>query len=193
MNTLVVVAHPLDNSLCAHLAAQTIAHLKRQGHQVEVKNLYLEAFQPALTQTERQSYYQPEFDDSLLAQDIAQLKRAESLVLVFPTWWFGFPAILKGWFDRVWAPGHAYDHASDLGAIQPRLQHLKEMKVVTTLGSPWWVDRLVMFRPVRRILKTALLGACAAKCRFSMLSLYQSEKVDKQRIEAFVKKICQRF
>lgn len=193
MNTLVVIAHPLQNSLCAYLASQTIQHLKHQGHQVEVKDLYQEAFQPALTQTERQSYYQSEFDTSVLAQDIAQLKRAELLVLVFPTWWFGFPAILKGWFDRVWAPGHAYDHAADLGAIQPRLQNLKEMKVVTTLGSPWWVDRLIMFRPVRRILKTALLGACAAKCRFSMLSFYQSEKADKQRVEAFVDKIRQRF
>ncbi|WP_102794949.1 NAD(P)H-dependent oxidoreductase [Bowmanella denitrificans] len=193
MTTLVVIAHPLNNSLCAYLAAHTIQHLEGQGHQIEVRDLYQDNFAPALTSCERQSYYQSSFNSAALEADIAQLKRAETLILVFPTWWFGFPAILKGWFDRVWAPGHAYEHASDLGAIQPRLENLKEMKVITTLGSPWWVDRLVMFRPVRRILKTALLGACTMKCRFTMLSFYQSEKADQKRVEAFLKKIRQRF
>ena len=80
-------------------------------------------------------------------------------MLLFPTWWFGFPAMLKGWFDRVWGPGIAYDHASDLGPIKPRLNNLKKVLVVTTLGSPWWVDRLVMWQPVKRVMKMALLDS----------------------------------
>jgi putative NADPH-quinone reductase len=114
-----------------------------------------------------------------------RLLDAEALVLVFPTWWFGFPAILKGWFDRVWAPGIAYDHASDFGPIKPRLHQLRKVCAVTSLGSPWWVDKLVLRQPVRRILKTALLGTCAPACDFRMLSLYNAEKLSAEQVEAF--------
>ena len=111
------------------------------------------------------------------------------MVLVFPTWWFGPPAILKGWLDRVWAPGVAYDHAPDYGPIVPRLSDLREMLVVTSLGSPWRVDRLAMGRPVRRIFKTALVGTWAPQCRFRMLSLYKSEDATRQRVERFWRRI----
>ena len=100
VNCLVVLAHPLENSLCKHLADKTIAHLKQQGYQVTVKDLYAENFNPVLSKSERESYYKDQFDDLQLKSDIDQLKQAESLVLIFPTWWFGFPAILKGWFDQ---------------------------------------------------------------------------------------------
>ncbi|MBY7901165.1 NAD(P)H-dependent oxidoreductase [Vibrio fluvialis] len=156
-------------------------------------NLYESKFSPTLTVHERQSNYQPNFDDSLLEQEILQLKQAESLVLVFPTWWFGFPAILKGWFDRVWSPGYAYNHASDLGAITPCLDNLKEVKVITTLGSPWWVDKFVLLQPVKRVLKIALLGACTKGCKFEMLSFYKSKSASTPRVKSFVQKIMTKF
>ena len=193
MNCLVIIAHPLQNSLCKYLADKTIDHLKKQGYQVTIKDLYVEGFNPVLSRSERESYYLDQFDDSLVTSDIEQLKQAESLVLIFPTWWFGFPAILKGWFDRVWAPGHAYEHASDFGPIKQCLENLKEMKVVTTLGSPWWVDAFVLRQPVKKVLKTALLGACATNCKFKMLSLYNSEKLTKARIDRFVSRIESSF
>jgi putative NADPH-quinone reductase len=143
----------------------------------------------ASTQGERQSYYAPAFDGAAVQSEVAQLLDAEALVLVFPTWWFGFPAILKGWFDRVWAPGVAYDHASDLGPIRPRLHRLRHALAVTSLGSPWWVDRLVLRQPVRRVLKTALLGTCAPACRFEMLSLYQAERLSPAAVERFCARI----
>ncbi|MGL5003077.1 MAG: NAD(P)H-dependent oxidoreductase, partial [Casimicrobium sp.] len=129
------------------------------------------------------------FDRCALENEIAQLQDAETLVLVFPTWWFGMPAILKGWFDRVWAPGVAYDHASDLGAIKPRLDNLRHTLAVTTLGSPWWVDYFVLRRPVRRQLKLALLGTCAPKSTFAMLSLYGSEKLSDRDVAKFRERI----
>ncbi len=193
MNCLVVVAHPLDHSLCSYLAEETVIHLEAKGYKVTVKNLYKENFNPVLTEDERKSYYQRQFDTNLVQSDIAQLKQAESLVLIFPTWWFGFPAILKGWFDRVWAPGHAYEHASDFGPIKQCLDNLKEMKVVTTLGSPWWVDFFVLRKPVKKVLKIALLGACAKNCDFKMLSLYKSESLTSTNIENFVGKIKANF
>lgn len=193
MNCLVVLAHPMRDSLCSYLCEETVRHLAAKGYEITLLNLYDQQFEPELKKEERQSYYQTHFDDSLLKQEIQQLQCAESLVLIFPTWWFGFPAILKGWFDRVWAPGVAYDHASDLGAIQPRLHNLKEVKVITTLGSPWWVDTFILRKPVKKVLKLALLGTCTKGCKFQMLSLYKSEKASKSQVQAFLKKIKTKF
>lgn len=193
MRCLVVLAHPLEDSLCHHLSKETIDHMLSKGYEVTVKDLYKEGFDPVLTKEERSSYYESRFDSSQLQDDIDQLRETESLVLIFPTWWFSFPAILKGWFDRVWAPGYAYDHASDLGAITPCLLHLKEVKVITTLGAPWWVDFFVLRRPVEKVLRLAILGACTKRCSLKMLSLYKSESLDKLKVAGFVKKIRSSF
>jgi len=185
MNCLVVIAHPLRESLCHTLARTAIAALTAAGHELVIEDLYQSRFEPALTADERSSYYRGSFDASAVGAEIERLRAAEALVLVFPTWWFGFPAALKGWFDRVWAPGVAYDHASDLGLIQPRLSKLRHAVAITSLGSPRWVDWLVLRQPVKRILKTAILGTCAPKCRFEMLSLYRAEKLSPTQVEQF--------
>lgn len=189
MNCLIVIAHPLAESLCHSLARTAAETLSAAGHRVEIEDLYQSDFAPALTAPERASYYGPAFDASAVQPRIDALLAAEGLVLVFPTWWFGFAAILKGWFDRVWAPGAAYAHAADLGAIEPRLRNLRRAMAITTLGSPWWVDRLIMHQPVRRVLKTALLGACAPRCRLEMLSLYQAECMADAQIQVFRSRI----
>ncbi len=189
MKCLVLVAHPLKDSLCNALATHAIDSLRSAGHTVQIAHLYDQSFAPALTSQERASYYGAQFDTGRLEAEIAQLIEAEALILVFPTWWFGLPAILKGWFDRVWAPGVAYDHAVGLGAIQPRLTKLRVALAITTLGSPWWVDRLVMWQPIQRQLKVALIGTCAPQCKFQMLSLYRSEKVS----STIFTKFCQRI
>jgi hypothetical protein len=67
------------------------------------------------------------------------------------------------------------------------------MKVLTTLGSPWWVDFFVLRKPVKKVLKIALLGACAKNCRFKMLSLYKSESLTRPKIERFIKKMKANF
>lgn len=189
MKCLVVIAHPAPDSLCRAMADAAIEALTDAGHEVVIEDLYLSDFSPALTLAERQSYYASVFDASAVTGQVERLLSAEALILVFPTWWFGVPAILKGWFDRVWAPGIAYDHADDLGSIRPRLHKLRRAQAITSQGSPWWVDRLVMWQPVKRILGTALLGTCAPACRFEMMSLYKAEKLASREVEAFCSRI----
>ncbi len=189
MKCLIVTTHPLNNSLCKLLGQHVENKLTEIGHEVIIEDLYAENFEPALTALERKSYYGDSYDSSNITEQVSRLQDAEALVLLFPTWWFGFPAMLKGWFDRVWGPGIAYDHASDFGPIKPRLDNLRKVLVVTTLGAPWWVDRLVMWQPVKRIMKLALLGACTKKSKLQFLSLYNSEKLNEKRIAAFKNKI----
>ncbi|MCG8551083.1 MAG: NAD(P)H-dependent oxidoreductase [Desulfobacterales bacterium] len=189
MKCLVVTTHPLSNSLCKLLTDNVVNTLVSMNHDVILEDLYADKFDPVLTPGERQSYYGGSFDASGVADEARRLQDADALVLLFPTWWFSFPAMLKGWFDRVWAPGIAYDHASDFGPITPRLDKLKNVLVVTTLGAPWWVDKLIMWQPVKRVIKIALLQACTKNSSLTYLSLYNSEKLTRQRIKIFRNKI----
>lgn len=100
MKCLFIVAHPIADSLCHSLAQSAIQALTEAAHEVEVEDLYKSEFAPSITVRERQTYYAPAFDASSVQARAERLLAAEALVLVFPTWWFGFPAILKGWFDR---------------------------------------------------------------------------------------------
>ena len=182
MQALVVLAHPLGDSLCAHLAREAIDALRARGAMVDVLDLYAEDFQPALTAAERRLHYAtPEPGPEIVALQ-QRLANADTLVLVFPTWWFSMPAILKGWFDRVWAPKFAFEHGTP---IRPLLTGLKSCLVVTTLGSPWWIDRIVMRQPVKRVLKLGLVFACAPQARFDMLSFHAAETADKRQVERF--------
>lgn len=189
MKCLIVAAHPLPDSLCMALTNRVAERLQADGHTVVLEDLYAEDFAPALTAGERESYYSPSYNVSQVEAQVERLLVAEAIVLVFPTWWFGFPAVMKGWFDRVWVPGTAYDHAQDFGPISPRLKELKRMLVITTLGAPWWVDWIVMRQPVKKIVKIALLSTCAPDCRFAMLSLYKSENLNPDKVERFVNRI----
>jgi NAD(P)H dehydrogenase (quinone) len=183
MRALVVLAHPLSDSLCAHLARDAIDALRARGATVDVLDLYAENFQPSLTPGERRLHYgTPEPGPEIVALQ-QRLAAADTLVLVFPTWWFSMPAILKGWFDRVWAPKFAFEHGTP---IKPLLTGLKSCLVVTTLGSPWWIDRIVMRQPVKRVLKTGLVFACAPQAKFDMLSFHAAETADAGRVERFV-------
>lgn len=185
MNCLVVLSHPLPESLNRHFADIAMRELAAAGHKVTLLDLYQSEFDPRLTPAERGSYYAEHFDAAALGRHAAALHEAEVLVLVFPTWWFGLPAMLKGWVDRVFAPGIAFDHGSDFGPIKPLLYKLRHVVAITTLGSPWWVDRLVMRRPVRRILKWGLFKACAPKASFAMLPFYAAEKPQPARVTRF--------
>jgi len=189
MKCLVVTTHPLSKSLCGALTEHVVNKLTSMNHEVVLEDLYAVNFDPLLTAAERESYYTGTYDASNIPDQVDRLQEAEALILLFPTWWFSFPAMLKGWFDRVWGPGIAYDHASDLGPIKPRLDNLRKVLVITTLGAPWWVDRLIMWRPVKRVVKIALLGACARKSTLNYLSLYKSEKLSNENVAGFKHKI----
>lgn len=189
MRSLIVLAHPLPDSLSHRFAEIAMRRLVAAGHAASLLDLYAEGFDPRLTAAERSAYYAPVHDHSGIGRHADALRSAELLVLAFPTWWFGPPAMMKGWIDRVFAPGVAFDHGPDFGPIVPRLDGLRGVVAVTTLGSPWWVDRFVMRRPVRRALKTAVTGGCAPRARFVYLPFHSAERPEPSRLARFEDRI----
>jgi putative NADPH-quinone reductase len=185
MRVLVVYAHPLRDSFAAALRDVIVARLREGGHEVDHCDLYAEGFDPVLTPEERRAYNTAQPDLAAVESHVARLRAAEVLVLCFPTWWYGMPAILKGWFDRVWLRGVAFELPAGRGAIRPALHNIKKFAVVTTYGSPWWLVKLVLRDPVRAALIGGLRRLCAKDCRSMFLALYNIDVASRARCEAF--------
>ena len=176
MHILLVLAHPLSESFAAAIARTARDTLEGGGHTVDVLDLYRENFDPRLTASERAGYFDVPYDTSDVAKLVARLKAAEGLIFVFPQWWFDFPAILKGFFDRVFAPGVAFTHDTSGGRILPQLENIKLLWVLTTTGSPWWIVRLYMGDPVRRFMRRTIAKLCSKRLNFRVLSLHDMDR-----------------
>ncbi len=189
MRILLVLAHPLEDSFAASVARQAQETLVAGGHVVDLLDLYREDFDPRLSTAERASYFSDSYDASLTAGLIARLQAADGIVLVFPQWWFNFPAILKGFFDRVFVPGVAFDNDPAGGRIIPRLSNIKLFWALTTTGSPWWVVHLYMGNPVRRLLKRGIAAFCAKGLDFRMLSLHDMDRATVEKRKAHLARV----
>jgi putative NADPH-quinone reductase len=121
---------------------------------------------------------------------VQDLEWAEALVLVFPTWWSGVPAILKGWLDRVFLPGVAFELAKD-GPVRGKLTNIRVWAVITTCGStPLQV--LALFDPVRVYMR-ALRLAAARHAKPVFLRLYRMDSVTAEERAAFLARVRERM
>ncbi|MGV1790175.1 NAD(P)H-dependent oxidoreductase [Rhizobium sp. A37_96] len=177
MRILLVLAHPLEDSFAASVAKVARETLVAGGHEVDLLDLYREGFNPSLSEAERRSYFDQTYDTAGVDDIVTRLRTAEGLILVFPQWWFNFPAILKGFFDRAFAPGVAFTHDPAGGRIVPRLTNIRLFWALTTTGSPWWIVHFYMGNPVRRLLKRGIAAFCAKRLSFRMLALHDMDRV----------------
>src|SRR5579863_1000058 len=193
MRVLVLYAHPLADSFAAALHRAVVAALQRRGHEVDDCDLYALGFDPVLSAAERRAYNLPSPDLSGVAEHVARLKAAEALVLCFPTWWYGMPAILKGYFDRVFAQGVAFRLPAGGGAIRPALTNIKKLWVVTTYGAPWWLIRLVLRDPVRAVTLGGLARLCRRGVRTRFLAFYNIDAASRARCAGFLDRVERAF
>jgi NAD(P)H dehydrogenase (quinone) len=180
MRFLVIYAHPVEESFQSALHRRVVDTLIAAGHEVDDCDLYAENFQPVLSAGERRAYHSGAPETAGVAREIERLRRAEGLVFVFPTWWFGMPAILKGYFDRVWVPGVAFELKN--GQTMPLLRHIRRFAIVTTYGSPWWLNKFVFRDPNRHTLMHGLRYLVSREARTLWLALYRMDgKPDSSR------------
>jgi len=184
----VVHSHPLTDSY-NHALFRIIVDQLRERHQVIATDLYRERFSPVMTEPERRSYYQPPYAEEEVAPLVRQLRQADGIIFCFPHWWFSMPAMLKGYFDRVWAPGTAFVHDLNGGRIEPLLTNIKLFGVVTTYGSPWWLTRIVMQDPGRKVLFRALKPMCGPGVRSFYLAHYDMDRSTPASRQAFAERV----
>lgn len=133
MKALVLFAHPCEESFGAALHQKIVASLAERGWDVDDCDLYAENFQPVLTTEERRAYHNEPENCGPVQTYVDRLRAAEALIFSFPVWNFGYPAILKGFLDRVFLPGVSFKIVD--GKVAPNLEHIKKLAAVTTYGG----------------------------------------------------------
>jgi putative NADPH-quinone reductase len=188
--TLVVFCHPSPDSYSAALCATACGALSEAGHEVRLRDLYAEGFDPVLSRQEWEDYLScPENNIRRGADHVADLLWAEALVVIYPTWYFGPPAMLKGWLERIWLPGVTFEIApSRLRRPKPLLRRVRLFVGITTSGSPWWWLRLVR-DPGRSLWTRALRPVFAPGCRMRWCQLHDMNHTSDAERAAFLRKV----
>jgi NAD(P)H dehydrogenase (quinone) len=190
VRTLVVHCHPNPESLTAAARDRVVAALTTRGHEVRVTDLYATGFDPVLSVEERQRHLQPGPDPSV-AHHAADLQWCEHLVLVYPTWWSGQPAMLKGWIDRVWVRDIAFDLPSESNRVHARLHNVRRITVVTTHGSSKFINA-VEGEAGKRMITRTLRAVCHPLVRTRWIAMYGVDTAgDKQR-KAFLDRVARK-
>lgn len=179
MRALVVYAHPAEDSFVARLRRTVVAALQRRGHEVDLADLGAERFSPV-------THRAPVEPDPVVGCYAERLAAAQALVFVHPTWWGGQPALVKGWMDRVLCEGVAY--RVEGGRVRPGLGHIERLAVVTTHGSPRWINRL-QGEPGRRIATNGLAGYVHPRASVRWLAIYGLDRDDPAARERFVQRV----
>lgn len=190
MRILVLYAHPDPESFSAALHGAAVEALRRAGHEVDDCDLYAERFDPVLPLAERRAYLDVPANRAPVESHIHRLEHAEALVLVYPVWNFGLPAILKGYFDRVFLPGVSFRLVE--GRATPNLSNIKTIVAVTSYGAPRWRAMLVG-DPPRRFVTRALRLLVALGARTIYLAHHDMNRsTDRSRSE-FLARVVRRL
>jgi NAD(P)H dehydrogenase (quinone) len=126
MHSLIVIAHP-DPSSLTHAIARRIGEAigaADAGNSVAYADLMAEGFDPRFSLQDQALFRGTGAVPADVAAEQARLDAADTLVLVYPLYWWSFPALLKGWIDRVFTQGWAYQEGAD-GKVQKKLQRLR--------------------------------------------------------------------
>jgi putative NADPH-quinone reductase len=188
MRILVIYCHPVETSYHACLHEEVLKQLRSAGHEVDDCDLYAEQFNPVLSREERLGYHEVPSNRIPVQGYVDRLLWAEGLVFCFPTWCFGLPAMLKGFFDRVLMPGVAFD-LSDPAHVKPSLTHLKHIAAVVTYGRPWWMA-LYMGDPPRRMITGYLKILNGGRAKFSYMAHYHMNIATPASLKKFKDKVA---
>ena len=144
MRALVVYCHPRETSFTAAVRDLVVEKLEDVNAETRLIDLYARGFDPVLSAAEHEGYENCPDNCALVDADVEDLRWCDTLIFVYPTWWYGLPAVLKGWLDRVFLPDVAFMMPDDKNpTIRPGLQHITRLGVFTTCGASWWLTQLV--------------------------------------------------
>ena len=184
-------AHPLADSFHGGVLQRGLRAAGLAGHDIDVCDLYAEDFDPVLSPAERRRYHDLAINRDGLEEWIERLCRAEWIVCQFPVWCFGPPAILKGFFDRIFLPGVAFD-LSDPKHVQSCFSHWRRVTGIATYGQSR-VAAVMMGDPPRRLVKGFLGWYAGRGSDVCHLALYRMNTVDADRRARFVALVERHF
>lgn len=187
MRVLVLYCHPNPESFGAALHRTVVESLTAAGHEVDDCDLYAEDFEPVLSREERVGYHDLTSNTRPVQAHVERLRAAQSLVLVFPVWNFGFPALLKGYLDRVFLPGVSFGLVD--GRTQGMLSNIGKIGVVTSYGATW-LKATMMGNPPRKFCTRTLRAVTGFTASVSYLAHYDMNRSTPATREAFLARVA---
>ena len=194
MRVLLLFCHPVEDSYHAALHRAACAGLARGGHQVDDCDLYAEGFCPVLSRAERIGYHDTASNRAPVQGYVDRLLAAEALVLCFPIWNFGPPALLKGFFDRVFLPGVSF-HLGEDGQVRPALRQIRKLAAITSYGRRR-LEAWLLGDPPRKLVTRVLRVQIRPAARVIYLAHYHmnvSTAASRARFLARVERAMARF
>lgn len=151
MNTTIIIGHPYPKSF-NYAILETVLQANPAA---TIINLSEDQFNPTMLSQDLALFSKGEYADPLVGKYQKILSNTDRLILISPIWWYGFPAIVKGFFDKVMLKNFAYIERK--GKLIGQLSHIKETQIITTAAAPAWYLRLAGGNPIgslkKRILK----------------------------------------
>ena len=191
MRVLVIYAHPSETSFVAALHRETLRALAERGHEVDNLDLYAEKFDPVLSRETYRNYLDPVKNRAEVAPYVDRLLAAEALVLIYPVWHDGLPAIMKGFIDRVFLRGVVFEIDAN-GVFRPLLGNIKRLAAVATYGA----DRARTAHVgdlARRFVKGNIGPLIAEGAPIEYLADYGMDRATQAQRERFLKRTVKAF
>ena len=185
-------ANPVPDSFGASLRDVAMSALSSAGHEVDLLDLYAEGFDPVLSREAHRLHLAHPSQKPEITDHIVRLRWAEAMVFVYPTWWSGQPAILKGWMDRVLVQGVAFTLPPGGRSIKPMLTHIKRIAVVTTHGSSKLVNA-VQGESGKRVVLRGLRSLVSRLARSDWIAMYGVDNSTEEQRLRFVERVESRL
>lgn len=187
MRVLYLYCHPVPESFHGAIRARALDGLAKAGHEIDLLDLYAEGFEPVLHADGRRAYHDLARNRAGLEPYIERLLAAEGLVVQFPVWCFGPPAMLKGFLDRLFIPGVAFD-LSDPRNVRSSLHRLKGVAGITTYGQTR-LAAWAMGDPPRKLVKRFLGWYAPRGASVAYHALYHMNVADAPTRERFLGRV----
>ncbi len=188
---LVVYCHPSAGSFVAAVRDRVVAGLSAAGAEVRLTDLYADGFDPEFSATERANHLEMGTDPSI-AVYADDLQWCDTLILVYPTWWSGQPAMLKGWIDRVWVNGVAWTLPEGANRLRPGLRNVRRLVAVTTHGSSKFIN-MVEGESGKRTLTRSIRTMCHPLARTTWVAMYGIDNATDDERSAFLDRVERRI
>ena len=193
MKVHVVHAHPVETSYNRALFNAVCETLRAKGDEVDALNLYDEDFRAAMTRQERLDYHVvPGNLTPEIKPYVDRLRACDKIVFVHPVWNYGYPAILKGYFDRIFLPGVSFvmegGDSPDKGRLVPGMKNIRKVAYVTSYGG----DRFrtwIMGDPPRRLAMRWAWATFGTLMPPKYLAFYNMNAATPERLTGFIEKV----
>lgn len=181
MRALIVFCHPSPESYSAAICKKVATSLEACGAEVRTLDLYERGFQPILTRQEWETHTDTTQNAEKVASEVPHIAWCDAMIFIYPTWWYGPPAMMKGWIEKAMVAGVAFHMPGEADAnIRRGLDNVRTLAVFTTCGATRLLSTLIG-HPGRKIILRGLRILCHPRARTRYVALYDMNHADDAR------------